>query len=232
MKKINWKLYIKIAGIVLCMITFIILAIFIYLNRLEPLALDVAMRDFSYNIRGDKYGFGYWFFRLITEFGNVYIIVGIVVFSIIVTRCDYRAILLTLGILGAVLLNVGLKEIYMRERPIEAMRWMDESSTSFPSGHSTAVGFLYTFIMYLVYHSKVNKVLKRTTYTACLMIIPLVMFSRLILGVHYFTDVLAGVSVGIMVACLCMMGFKLCERFDFMTEGLFDVVRKNKTENK
>ena len=164
MKKINWKLYIKIAGIVLCMITFIILAIFIYLNRLEPLALDVAMRDFSYNIRGDKYGFGYWFFRLITEFGNVYIIVGIVVFSIIVTRCDYRAILLTLGILGAVLLNVGLKEIYMRERPIEAMRWMDESSTSFPSGHSTAVGFLYTFIMDLVYHSKVNKVLKRTTY--------------------------------------------------------------------
>ncbi len=65
----------------------------------------------------------------------------------------------------------------------------------------------------------------------CSLIIPLVMFSRLILGVHYFTDVIAGVSVGIMVSCLAMLFYKLCERYDFMTEGLFSKISNSKNKN-
>ncbi len=183
-------------------------------------------------IRGKKYGFGFWFFRLITEFGNLYIIIILIVLTIIFTKCDYRAIILSLGMLAAVLLNVGLKELYLRERPLADMRWMAEDSTSFPSGHSTAVGFLYPFIIYLIYHTNLKKSIKNTVYVLCCLLIPLVMFSRLILGVHYFTDVLAGVSVGIMVACFCMLLYKLCEKYDFMTEGLFDKIRKSKNQEK
>ncbi len=50
----------------------------------------------------------------------------------------------------------------------------------------------------------------------------------MILGVHYFTDVIAGVSVGIMVACLAMQLYKIFEKYDFMTEGLFDKIRKSR----
>ncbi|MDE7263781.1 MAG: phosphatase PAP2 family protein [Anaeroplasmataceae bacterium] len=229
MNKLNWKDAIKYTGIFLCMVTFITLAVVIYLNRLEPLFLDRAMRDFSYQIRGEKFGFCFWFFRIITEFGNLYIIAIIILIVIIVTKCDYRAISISLGILLAVLLNVGLKEIYMRERPFADFRWMNEDSTSFPSGHSTAVGFLYPFIMYLAYHSKsLSNKWKNTIYVSCSIIIPLVMFSRLILGVHYFTDVIAGVSVGIMISCLAMLFYKICIKYDFMQEGLLDKILKSK----
>lgn len=232
MNKYSWKFWIKLVGILLCTITFITLAVVIYLNRLNPLELDQAVRDFCYKIRGEKYGFGYWFFRIITEFGNFYVIAVIIGMIIVLTKCDYRAISISLGILLAVILNVGLKEIYMRERPFMDLRWMSEDSTSFPSGHSTAVGFLYPFIMYLAYHSKsLSKIKKNILYVMCSLIIPLVMFSRLILGVHYFTDVIAGVSVGIMVSCLAMLFYKLCERYDFMTEGLFSKISNSKNKN-
>lgn len=231
MSKINWKYAIKYTGIIACLITFITLAVVIYLNRLEPLALDRAMRDFAYDIRGEKFGFWYWFFRIITEFGNFYIIAVIIIGVVLFTKCDYRAISISLGILLAVLLNIGLKGIYMRERPFADFRWMNEDSTSFPSGHSTAVGFLYPFIMYLAYHSKVlSKKWKNTIYVICTILIPLVMFSRLILGVHYFTDVLAGVSVGIMVSCLAMLFYKICEKYDFMQEGLLEKIVKSKKD--
>ena len=232
MNKYSWKFWIKLVGILLCIITFITLAVVIYLNWLNPLELDQAVRDFCYKIRGEKYGFGYWFFRIITEFGNFYVIAVIIGMIIVFTKCDYRAISISLGILLAVILNVGLKEIYMRERPFMDLRWMSEDSTSFPSGHSTAVGFLYPFIMYLAYHSKsLSKIKKNILYVMCSLIIPLVMFSRLILGVHYFKDVIAGVSVGIMVSCLAMLFYKLCERYDFMTEGLFSKISNSKNKN-
>ena len=64
-----------------------------------------------------------------------------------------------------------------------------------------------------------------------LLIIILVMFSRMILGVHYFTDVIAGASVGIMGACLAMQLYKICEKYDFITVGLFDKI-KNKNKDK
>ncbi len=219
--RFNWKFALKIAGVFLCIVCFIVLAIIIYLNRLEPLGLDRGMRDFSYRIRGEKYGFGYWFFRILTEFGNFYVIAVITLAVVIGTKCDYRAILFSLGILFAVMLNIGLKGLYMRERPYEEMRWMNEYSTSFPSGHSTAAGFVYPFLIYMAFHSKLKKGYRYAIYISCSLLLPIVMFSRLILGVHYLTDVLAGACVGIMVACLDMQIYKICVKYDFMTEGLF-----------
>lgn len=228
--KINWRLGLKIAGVILCIIVFIVLAIITYLNRLEPIGMDIAFRDFCYAIRGEENGFGYWFFRLITEFGNFYIVSVIVIIFTIKTKCDYRAIILALGVLFAVMLNIGLKGLYMRERPIAENRWMNEDSTSFPSGHSTAVGFVYSYLMYVAYHSKISNKLKNISMILCGIIIPLVMFSRTILGVHYLTDVIAGFSVGIMVACLAMLAHKLCLKYDFITEGLFEKIKNRKKE--
>lgn len=233
MNKFNWKFAIKVIGIVVCIITFITLDLVVYYNRDVPISMDASVRDFCYQIRGEKNGFGFWFFRLITEFGNLYIVAIIILLVVIWTKCDYRAIAICLGILFAVMLNVGLKEIYRRERPFADLRWMSEDSTSFPSGHSTAVGFLYPFLMYLAYHSKLRPRWKNTIYVFCSIIIPLVMLSRLILGVHYFTDVLAGVSVGIMVSCVAMVFYKICEHYDFMQEGLFEkIANSKKNDNK
>lgn len=231
MKKINWKFAIKGVGVVCCIVIFIVLALVIYYNKLEPLPMDLALRDFCYSIRGEKYGFGFWFFRLITEFGNFYVIGIIVIVAIVMTKCDYKSILLSIGVLLAVLLNVGLKGLYMRERPVEANRWMEELTTSFPSGHSTAAAFIYTFLIYIVFHTDLKRWIKNTLYVACGSIIILVMLSRMVLGVHYFSDVLAGASVGIMVSCLMMQMFKICLKYNFMTEGLFDKIASSRSKS-
>lgn len=231
MNKFSWRYFVKVLGVFLFIFTFIFLAVIIYFNRLEPLYVDVVIRDFCYDIRGDKGGFLYWFFRIITEFGDLYLIFLVCIIAIVLMKCDYRSIILLLGILFSVLLSIGLKGIYDRPRPIESMRWMEEETTSFPSGHSTAVTFIYGYLIYIVYHTKIKRKLKVTLYVSFLLIIILVMFSRMILGVHYFTDVIAGASVGIMGACLAMQLYKICEKYDFITVGLFDKI-KNKNKDK
>ena len=228
MRKVSWKLALKISGVLLCAFIFILFAVLILQNDLNPLALDIAARDFCYDIRGEKYGFCYWFFRLITEFGNFYVIGLIVIVMIVWTKCDYRAILLMLGLFCSVLLNIALKGMYMRERPFADLRWMNESSTSFPSGHSAAVGFLYPFIIYVVFHTNIHLFVKRILYGVCIVLIVLVMFSRMILGVHYLSDVLAGLAVGIMVSCVFMQLYKVCVRYDFMTVGLFEKIKSDR----
>ncbi|MBE6136921.1 MAG: phosphatase PAP2 family protein [Erysipelotrichaceae bacterium] len=220
----------KTSGIILCAVTFITLSIIIYFFRVEPLAIDEAVRDFAYSIRGQKYGFMYWFFRLITEFGNYLMIIVILFVAAFYTKVDYRFILLAFGIMLSTIINVGLKDLYSRERPILEMRWMSEDTTSFPSGHSTAAGFMYSFIIYLIYHEDYNKKVKVTVYSICGALIPLVMFSRIILGVHYFTDVIAGAATGIMVSCLCMLLYRYCVNNNILSQGLLKWNRKSKKE--
>lgn len=46
MRKVNWKLALKISGVLLCAFIFILFAVLILQNDLNPLALDIAARDF------------------------------------------------------------------------------------------------------------------------------------------------------------------------------------------
>ena len=65
-------------------------------------------------------------------------------------------------------------------------------SYSFPSGHSMAAAAFYGFSIYLIRRSNLGRAAKRTLSLICLLAIGLVGFSRIYLGVHYLTDVLAG----------------------------------------
>lgn len=223
--KITWKFWIKVFGIVACTVTFIIFAVLIYINDTNALRMDAFFRDICYSFRGEKYGFWYWFFRILTEFGNLYFVGIIVIIIFFLTKCDFRFILLTMGLLFAVMLNIQLKELYMRERPIEEMRWMFEESTSFPSGHSTAAAFLYSFIMYLTFHTNMSKGKKIIINVSCISLIFIVMLSRMVLGVHYLSDVIAGACVGVMVSCFMMTLYKMCDKYDILKEGIIDRVK-------
>lgn len=218
----------KYIGFSICLIVFLVLAFVIYFNKLEPLAIDVFFRDFAYDIRGEKGGFWYHFFRIVTEFGNFYIIAIIIFALAILTRVDNRFILVLFGLMSSVLIVVGMKNIYARERPIEELRWGSELTSSFPSGHSAAAGFLYTFLFYLTYHTdKFKKNMRIVLNIVFVILILLVMISRIILGVHYFTDVLAGFSIGFMVSCLCMLLYRYSVNNDILTKGILNFKKDN-----
>ena len=216
----------KLGGFVAALIVYVIMSIIVYNTKNSPSNIDAFFRDLAYNIRGEKYGPMFWIFRIITEFGDFFIVGIILVVFGIYTKFDYRFFVCIIGLGVAILSNVVLKTLYSRERPIFENRWMVEETSSFPSGHSTASAFLYTYLAYTFYHLNIKKVSKILWFISLQLLIFLVMASRLIMGVHYFTDVFAGYASGIMVCCFAMIAYHFCEKNNILTEGFIAFLKK------
>ena len=88
-------------------------------------------------------------------------------------------------------LNIILKNIVQRPRP-EGYRLIEEVGFSFPSGHSMVSVAFYGFIAYLIWKKVENKKLKYILCGLLVMFAVLIGFSRIYLGVHYASDVVAG----------------------------------------
>ena len=220
------RLILSISVIALSLILFITFAIIIYSNINEPTALDASVRDLFYNTRGEKYGFAYWFNRIVTEFGNIYFIVVLMVAALIYTRMDYRLFILGFGILLEVGLNYVLKHTINRERPFEELRWMVDETSSFPSGHSGAVGYLSFIIPFFFFDTDLKKLYKILISVGCGFIALLVVISRLVLGMHYLTDVCAGLSIGILSAGISMLLALFCKKYNILLKPLINFKKK------
>ncbi len=134
--------------------------------------------------------------KFITLFGSA---ITLILFSIILciifkNRKIGISIFLNLGITGA--LNQILKRIIQRPRPTE-LRLAEASGYSFPSGHSMASVAFYGFLIYLIYKKVKNKKLRNILIVCLTILIILIGASRIYLGVHYTSDVLAGFLVTI-----------------------------------
>lgn len=109
----------------------------------------------------------------------------------------YRFKLIIVGVITAGLAQLILKLLFSRARPVDWPSLALSSGFAFPSGHTTVVTVLYGLVAFLVSQSKLKTEYKKIIYTICLSIIVLVGVSRVYLGVHWPTDVLAGWVVGL-----------------------------------
>lgn len=134
--------------------------------------------------------------KFITEFGGAIflIIITIILFVFIKKKKIGLAILVNLCIVT--ILNLILKQILQRPRPVEN-RIIDETGYSFPSGHSMVSMAFYGFVIYIIYKYIKNKYLKIGLITFLSVLIILIGISRIYLGVHYTSDVLAGFFISI-----------------------------------
>lgn len=112
-----------------------------------------------------------------------------------------------LACLGALILNSGLKLFFAKSRPELWHRLIVETSFSFPSGHALGSLVLYGFFAYLA-ASKRPK-LAYPLYSGASILIVLIGISRLYLGVHWPTDVIAGYGVGFLWLMVCIIMLKL-----------------------
>lgn len=184
---------------------FLVVLCVVLSNGTAPLGCDTAVQQWAYDVRGEKGGLCYWFFRIITEFGHTYFIAILALTIGIIFR--FKAEFWFFGATEAVAwgTNELVKICVQRIRPDEAMQWMGESSFSFPSGHSLNVTCMLIFVIFLVVFSpKLKQWVKWLISIVCTCLIALVPISRLILGMHYLTDVIAGVLFG---AFFAVMGF-------------------------
>lgn len=132
--------------------------------------------------------------KVITELGGVAFIVlaGVLIFMF----CKKIRWFVTFDLVGVTVINQAIKHIVRRPRP-NVLRLVEESGYSFPSGHSMVSMAFYGIIIYLVYKNVTNKYLKWTLITLLSLLILSIGFSRIYVGVHYFTDVVGGFLLGL-----------------------------------
>lgn len=116
----------------------------------------------------------------------------------------HSAILLGVATFGGVLLNNLLKVGFDRPRP-QIFEWGTHAmSSSFPSGHAMSSAIVYSTVAYLVARLQRRHLTRVLTMTMAAILIVLICASRLYLGVHYPSDVIAGVTIGLAWAGFCM----------------------------
>lgn len=102
----------------------------------------------------------------------------------------------TVNLVLVVLLNVLLKELVQRPRP-EDINLVVETGFSFPSGHSMVAMAFFGLLVWLVWHYEKDRTLRLACCAGFLLIILLIGISRIYLGVHYASDVLAGFCISL-----------------------------------
>lgn len=148
----------------------------------------------------------------LTALGSVSVVftLFIIFISILISFRDYKGVgFLSLLLTGAGLWPYLLKLYFARERPDEVDWLVRVSDLSFPSGHAfgaaaTYIGFAYYAGLYA--KSRNQKVL---FYFLGGLVTLLVGVSRVYLGVHYPTDVMAGLSGGIAWGLIASLSYDL-----------------------
>src|SRR5215218_2649165 len=144
--------------------------------------------------------------RDITALGSVVVLTTLTLFVVgflALSRRFGAAAFLAVAASGGQCLNAALKTYYGRERPDPSLRWIEIDSLSFPSGHATSSAVIYLTLAVLLVRLAETETEKAYLIGAALFVSFLVGFSRVYLGVHYPTDVIAGWAVGVAWAQLC-----------------------------
>lgn len=146
-------------------------------------------------------------FKVITNLGGVYCLIIIATLLTIFIKDKKIAFSIPLNLIIITILNLFLKNIVERPRPI-GYRLIDETGYSFPSGHSMISAAFYGLIIYFIWKNVKNTKLK---YVLCMLLsifIVLIGISRIYLGVHYASDVLGGFTISIAYLIIFTTTFK------------------------
>lgn len=119
----------------------------------------------------------------------------------------WEALFLIAAFTGGVVFNLLLKWIFQRQRP-NFIRLIEETGYSFPSGHSMISFVFYGMLSMLFILFLNSRVLKMIILIITSTLIIMVGLSRVYLGVHYPSDVLAGFAAGGAWITICLLGLR------------------------
>ncbi len=145
-------------------------------------------------------------FLIISAFGFqiLYLVALVVGLYFVVQRAWLRLNLWIAALVGGQVLNLLLKEWFARPRPVFQDPLAVALFYSFPSGHATMSLITYGLIAYFLWTSAAPRFPRRLATVALILLILLIGLSRLYLGVHYFSDVIAGFAAGGLWLSFCI----------------------------
>ena len=177
----------KFRIIIVCLCLLLFSVILFNVCKYGVLDIDNNVYNFiSKNIMNDTLSS---ILKCVTHLGGVAFIVllGVLCFMF----CKKNRWFITFDLVGCTVINQTIKHIVRRPRP-NVLRLVSESGYSFPSGHSMISVAFYGLVIYFVYKNINNKYLKWALITLLSLLILTIGFSRIYVGVHYFTDVVGG----------------------------------------
>lgn len=189
MNKNNFKILITVV-----ILTFLFLSQG-YNNILKPFDLKII----SY-IQSLENEYLTVFYKMITIIADTYqsAIITILLVTFLYFKKHYReALFLAITMTTCGLAMPLLKNIFRRERP-NFYRLIEISGYSFPSGHTTSATTMYLTLA-IILLSIMKKLNKYFVFSIAVLGIVIIGSSRIYLGVHYPTDVMAGICLGISI---------------------------------
>ena len=116
---------------------------------------------------------------------------------------------LLLVVPGGIVINTVSKHLMARPRPHFIDPIVTLTSFSFPSGHTSVATLLYGFLAALLISATPSRARQGTAITGALSLIILVAASRMYLGAHFLSDVLAAFFESVAWLGLCLVGLKV-----------------------
>lgn len=181
--------------------------LFIYLTKLLLLDEVKVFDDFVFKyVSKIRYNPLTIIFKFFSFLCNVWFIFILTIIIMLVSKNRKITFYIVLNLLLCFVLNQSLKFIFARTRP-EDINLIIESGYSFPSGHSMVSLAYYGFFIYLILKTNMKSNIK-ILYTVLLsLLVFLIGLSRIYLGVHYASDVLAGYALSLAYLILFIQFF-------------------------
>ena len=164
----------------------------------------LVMRDSFLSLDNNIYNFVISFknetlttiFKMITSLASVKFIIVIFIISLLGLIKYKKGIFFSIIICLDTIVNLIVKKIIGRNRPVKINWLVVEKGYSFPSGHTMISITFYGLLIYFITKSNIKKSTKILLSIILGVLILLIGLSRIYLGVHYFSDVIGGLLWG------------------------------------
>ena len=176
----------EIIFLISIIILFAIISVLVITEKFNT--IDTLTYSYILNIRNDSITS---FLKTITNLAGASFLLALSCLLFIILKNKKTALYVFINLVSSFTINETAKSIFTRSRPV-GINLIEETGFSFPSGHSMISLSFYGFIAYLLCKQTENKYTKSIIIILTALIVLIIGFSRIYLGVHYLSDVIAG----------------------------------------
>ena len=178
----------------------------------ESLKLDNSVREFVHSYAAGWLTSAMQFFAFLGSTAFLTAATVLCVLILVFRRLYRPAVLLAVVMTGAVILNYALKVSLGRPRPLPFFDTPLPESFSFPSGHALFAVCFYGMLAWIITSKVKGRSLQISAWTIAALIALLIGLSRVYLGVHFLTDIIAGYAAAVVWISVVVLADSVLDR--------------------